>query len=517
MNQSGVSKPCTTSRADRGDPVPWSGAVQRIAWPWIAVPIVQMALVGSCATASENAARKGLDTAAAVGPRHDEAPRAEVRFDGAFAPYAQYAMQHNADLEASYERWRAKVLMISKSRRLPEPTLSFGVFVRSIETRVGPQLARISVQQSFPWPTKLEAAADAAAAEARAEQRRFEAMALNLRRRVAESYWQLWQLRRVRRIHEEHALVLRGLSETVGARLETGSATLAEQQQIDLSVVRVHDAVEAMTAQEQRLQARLAAELGMRSPGELPTSAAAPAAGAPAQSDAELRQRALKHPLIESFTWVANAQQAAARREQADAYPRFTLGADWIITGEASTPNMPESGKDAVIVGGGMTLPLWQGSYDDSSAAAEAEARAARAKGRSLQDLAVAQLEAALTSVREAARRASLFETTLVPQAEAAYASVLGAYVGGRASVAATLLAQKDLLELRIEQERLRAEFAIGWAELEDVVGGTVPVARQRPTPAKAQDELAPTAAGNEPAPAETIHEPSTGEKGDAR
>ena len=134
-------------------------------------------------------------------------------------------------------------------------------------------------------------------------------------------------------------------------------------------------------------------------------------------------------------------------------------------------PGVADSGKDAVVVGAGMRLPLWQGSYADAIAAARAEARAQRADQRAQTDRALAELESALAALRDAARRVERYRNTLLPQAEAAYASVLGAYASGRGSVAQTLLAQRDLLDLRVDIERARADHARAWARLEQVTG----------------------------------------------
>src|SRR5690606_2946179 len=125
-----------------------------------------------------------------------------------------------------------------------------------------------------------------------------------------------------------------------------------------------------------------------------------------------------------------------------------------------------DSGKDAVIVGAGIRIPLWQGSYSDSIAAARADARAQRADQRALADRAAAELTTSLSNVEDAVRRAALYRGTLVPQAESAYDSVLGAYTVGRGTVAQTLLAQRDLLELRVELDRARADYERAWARL---------------------------------------------------
>jgi len=179
------------------------------------------------------------------------------------------------------------------------------------------------------------------------------------------------------------------------------------------------------------------------------------------------------HPAVEALTLGAEAKDALARAESAERLGGLTLSADWIITGANGT-GLPEDGKDAVVVGAGLKVPLWQGSYGEAVEAAEAEATAQRADARAAADQAEAELEGALSAVRDATRRVQLHRTTLVPQAESALESVLGAYASGRGTVAQGLLAQRDLLDLRLELDRARAEHAIQWARLEQVVGHAV-------------------------------------------
>jgi len=180
------------------------------------------------------------------------------------------------------------------------------------------------------------------------------------------------------------------------------------------------------------------------------------------------------HPLIESLTLMAEAAEASASVEEAERLPALTLGAEWIVTGDAAMPGIQDSGRDAVIVSAGLRLPLWQGSYADAIEAAHADASAQRAEQQALLDRVSSELQAGLAAVRDAARRVALYRATLVPQAESAYESVLGAYTVGRGNVAQALLAQRDLLELRVELERARGDHARAWARLEEVTGRQV-------------------------------------------
>jgi outer membrane protein TolC len=347
------------------------------------------------------------------------------------------------------------------------------VFVWNSGENAGLTPARVSLRQEFPWPSKLGAGADAASAEARAQQRRFEAELLALRQRVTDAYFRLWLLRRTRTIQEEQLEILRGLSESALGQLATGAATLADQQQIDLTSARLADAVAALEQRERAAKGQLRAAVGAPAGVDTPTEEEPRQVALPSESDEALRQAVLGHPFIESFALMGEAATAAAQSEKADRMPGFALGIEWM--------RMPgPMGESGIIPSVGISLPIWQGSYGESIRAAEAEAAAQTAEGLAASQRAQAELEEALAMVRDSYRRVELNENTLLPQAEAAYASVLGAYATSRSTVAASLLAQRELLEIRVGLEQARAEHAAAWARLEQVVGRRVKQARVR-------------------------------------
>ena len=168
---------------------------------------------------------------------------------------------------------------------------------------------------------------------------------------------------------------------------------------------------------------------------------------------------------------MAKASEAAAEQERANRFPTFSLGVDWIETGETSITDVPDSGKDAVLVGVGVSVPLWQRNYKESVEAHKSESRAYQADGRAAVDRAVAEFHAVLADLRDAKRRMALYQTTLVPQAESVFESVLGTYVSGKGSIAAILLAQRDLLELKVQLIDIQTDHARRWAALENLVG----------------------------------------------
>ena len=126
---------------------------------------------------------------------------------------------------------------------------------------------------------------------------------------------------------------------------------------------------------------------------------------------------------------------------------------------------------DAFMMALGVRVPLWQGIYSERINAAEAQLHAREADHQAMVHRVGLKVTEAHSKVRDAFRRVQVYQHTLVPQSEAVHASVLGAYTVGRGSVAETLLAHRDLLELKVELQSARASFERAWLELEDVAG----------------------------------------------
>lgn len=425
-------------------------------------------VAGGCASAMEDRARGDfvrLDDQLRLNKAPDDTPS----FDGSLNGYLAFALEHSPRARASFERWRAATLRIAEKRRLPEPKLSFGYFVRSVETRVGPQRFKVGLSQMFPWPSKLSASADAAAERARAAQSAFDTELIDVRYRVAVVYWRLWLIHEQHRLKTEHDAVLDSLAEAVRGRVKTGAATLADLSQIELNITRHHDHSGEHEQLARKASAAMLAAVGVRASKQTLPASDPPRVGEPGMSDAELLAVAREHPSIERYSHLAASERSVASAKRADGYPSFSLGVDYIETGTIA--GMAGSGKDPVIVAAGISVPLWRGNYADAEAAARAEASANEAEREARERAAESAVEAALADVRDSLRRIHLYEDTLVPQAETTFQAVLGSYQTGRSNIAAVILAQRDLLELQLQEVTARAEHATAWSQLELIVG----------------------------------------------
>jgi outer membrane protein TolC len=301
---------------------------------------------------------------------------------------------------------------------------------------------------------------------------------LAVAQRVADLYWKLWLVHQIRVVQRDQRAVLEALSEASRARLEVSVVSLSDVNQIDLARSRLDDDLAALDESERALSAQLLAAIGSAPGGPTPVAPGqVPTGGLPTETEAELVAEATNHPRVQALFLRSESSRSLVRQARAQRAPSFTAGVDWIETGEAPGPDFSGNGKDPVVIVLGLRLPLWSYAYGAAEQEARSLSEAYRADAFEAQRQVEAALGQTLSAIRDAHRRVALYRTTLIPQAEAAYASVVGAYQTGNSSVAATLLAQRQLLELQLGMVRARAAHAIAWARLEQVLGRPVDIA----------------------------------------
>ncbi|MCG8558004.1 MAG: TolC family protein [Proteobacteria bacterium] len=430
--------------------------------------------------AAEGGARPGRPAARFDGAQFDGARFDGARFDGKLSSYVAHAFALSPSLRSSFEQWRAAASKPAQERKLSEPAISYAAFVRHVETRVGPQQHRLGIRWMFPWPSKLTAGGRAAAYGALAQQRRFEAHALTLAAQVAHAYWKLWRARRSKQVRKRQHAVLLALADQVRARIAAGTASLADLAQVDLSISRSDDSVAGLAETIRAASAALIRRVGAPPASETPTELQPPwgVGNLPADDIEALRSFAWAHPRVGALSLLSKSSDQRVLRARASRYPTIGVGVDWMITGQALNRELDDSGKDAVMAMVSLSLPLWTSAYSAAEAQARAEGAAFAAQAQALRDQATAELETVMSRLRDAARRARLYRSTLIPQAETTYRSVLDGYANSRSTLAAILLAERELLELQIGLIGAQADWAAGWASLEHVVGR--PVAPQQ-------------------------------------
>lgn len=280
--------------------------------------------------------------------------------------YLQEASKKNPGLQAKYAAFEASLERAAMVSGLAEPSLSFGYFIQPVETRVGPQRARFSLSQMFPWFGTLEAKGDAAAAIAQANYLRFVDSREKLKSSVKTSYYQLWEINELLELERENLRILRSYEELSTTRLGAGSGKLSDVYRVQIQIEESQTRLELLQMNRESLKKVFNRVLNreVHAAINIPDTVIADESGLNPDS-------ASKHPMVAQFLEMGKSAQLQATAARKSALPKLGLGLDYVIVDERAGITSQDNGRDALMPMVSMSLPIWRKQY--TAARKEAE------------------------------------------------------------------------------------------------------------------------------------------------
>jgi outer membrane protein TolC len=282
-------------------------------------------------------------------------------------------------------------------------------------------------------------------------------------------------VQRQREVLRDEVEILGSLSEQIRVRVEVGGAELADLAQVNLMVSRSRDKLAGLDESERIASAHLVRAVGAPDGTATPVDGAEPVVAELSEPVDGLAAEAGRHPRVEALATMSDAASERVRQAKADRGPSFGVGVDWIITGDsAAAPAPADSGKDAVALSLSVKVPLWARAYKAAEDESRARSAAFRARAIDARNGVVAQVREQAARVDNDVRRVRVHETTLLPQAETTFDSVLNSYAAGRSTVGELLQAERELIGLQDELYEAQADYGTHIALLERAVGRAV-------------------------------------------
>lgn len=401
----------------------------------------------------------------------DELP--ELTEGATLEDYLVYAALKSPALEAAFYEWQAALKKIPEARSLPDPELSYGYFIREVETRVGPQQQRFGLSQMIPWFGKLGLRGEIALQEAHSAEQQYEAAKRRLFRQVKETWYEYYYLGRAITITRENIDLLSYLESVARTKYRAGAGPHEAVIRAQVELGKLEDRLKSLEDQQQPVRARLNALLNRPSGAPLPLPESIPVEPLSLSEEELLAQLKDGNPLLRALDFTAARQEAAGRLARKNFYPDFMLGVDYIDTDRAIAPTR-DSGKDPVMARVAINLPLWQGKYRAAVDEYQKRQKAAMAQRADRENQLVADLQMALYRFRDAERKIELYGDALIPKAEESLHVIQQAFAADRADFLDLIDAERLLLEFQLSHERAVADRAQQLAEIESLVGANL-------------------------------------------
>lgn len=382
--------------------------------------------------------------------------------------YLRIAAENNPELKASYAEFEAALQEAPQVKSLPDPTLTMTAFGTMVETRLGPQEARFSLMQMFPWFGTLEAREDVANLMAEAKFQAF----LELRNRiffeVRNQYFELYELEQQMKFQEENLEILQNYKDLALSRVSSGSGALSDVLQTDLLRNESVTALEVLRLKRESLVAQFNALLNRNKseavilPEALEIVAENVIFDTPVSGNPRLTE-------MERMAASARAQETLARKE---GLPNVGLGVDYVIIGERMDMAVEDSGRDAIMPMLSVSLPIFRGKYKAARKQAEFMAESYEQRRNNMQNMLAAEMEAAVFEVREARAMLELYERQ-VESSNQVLNLLLSSYRNASSSFEEVLRVRQELLKYQLAVAGAEANYLTALARIDYLSGKT--------------------------------------------
>ena len=402
------------------------------------------------------------------------------------AAYVGAALAHNPSVLEARARHEAARQRVPQVSALPDPVVSFTQALRSLETRVGPQLNSVTLTQAFPWVGTLALRGRVALLEATALRHLYEAARRDVVAQVKEAFYHLAYVDAALGLAREERSLLEHYEAVATTRYATGQGLQQAVIRLQAEIARVINREHQLDRQRATLAARL------NHLRDRPAAEAVPAVPALARADADFDRERLhrlgernRQELLAASALVEGGERAVdlARR---NGRPNFTASVGVTNVGRRGDPASlpvppPDDGRNAMTLSLAVSLPLWGAKYRAGieQAAGDLQARLyQRDAARNMMEMAV---EDAVVRLETLDRQIDLLDTVLVPQTEEALRATEAAYETGQLGVLDLLDSERTLIDIRSLRARYVSDHLIALTALERAIGTRVPSSGRRP------------------------------------
>jgi outer membrane protein TolC len=136
--------------------------------------------------------------------------------------YLVVAAENNPNLKSKFFQYQAALERVPQVGALPDPQLSFGIFIKPMERFAGDQIGSISLMQMFPWLGTLGAAKEEMTFMAKANYEAFNEAKSTLFYEVKATWYAMHLLEKEITITSENIELLKTIEQIALARFKSG-------------------------------------------------------------------------------------------------------------------------------------------------------------------------------------------------------------------------------------------------------------------------------------------------------
>jgi outer membrane protein TolC len=375
-------------------------------------------------------------------------------------------LARNPELVAARKQWESATTRITQARSLDDPTLSVQLWnVPQTFNVTQAQNSIFGLSQSFPFPGKLTLKGDVASRSAEMTEQAVRGKERELVARLKQAYYDLFLTHKAIQIHHEQVELLGQFVEITTAKFRTGKGSQADvlKAQVELSMLFQHLPVLEQRRETAEAMLNTLIDRDSTSPLGIPQE--------PSQIPLDKTLDDLHRLALNDRPELKAAELAVQRNEQSRALAQRQYYPDFNVAFQRFQNFQANDGFGAYVA---MSIPFafWtKPKYDAGVQEAAAAVSAARAQQHTLENLTRFQVKDLLARLRATDQVATLYRTTILPQAEQSLETARVGYRAGKAGFLDLIETQRAWRGFQLEYFKALVDRQHRLAELEQVVG----------------------------------------------
>ncbi len=358
--------------------------------------------------------------------------------------YFKVAAENNPGLLSQYKDFEAALQKVPQVKALPDPNLSFGYFISPVETRVGPQKARFSLTQMFPWFGTLKAQGDAAALMAEAKYQSFLDARNKLYYEVSAAYFPLYELKEWLRIEEDNIAILESYRTVSNTKFKNGLGSLVDVLRVDVLLKEARTNLGVLKNKETPLLASFNKLLDRKEDEQIIVPETLGVNVLPI--DYVKDSLVVDHPLLNSLELKVKAAAASERAALKQGLPKVGVGLDYVMVDKRTDMVVPDNGKDVLMPMVTLSLPLFRGKYRAAEKEAQLMQESYALQKKEITNTLKTNYEMAVFDIKQQTDLISLFDEQIM-ESEQALNLLFTAYGNSGKDFEEVLRMQQQLLK----------------------------------------------------------------------
>lgn len=392
--------------------------------------------------------------------------------------YILHALKENQDIRAAFNLYQASKEKSPQVSSLPEPKLSYGYFINSIETRVGPMQQRVGLSQEIPWFGKLSLREEIANEEAKVAYYSFLTIKNKLVSNVIKAFYELIFINEARVITKTNLELLKSWEQVLNKRYRSQVGSQADLIKVQVELGKLEDKLKELNDLVYPLKAHFNALLNRPGDSKVVTSKNIlnTKLSKESQSISSSSKKSLElilleqNPEIQLLNALVEVRKKGISLAKKDFYPDFSIGGEYTFIGEMEQGGF-ESGNDALAAIFSINIPINFSKYRAGLNEAKFRDKAAMQTYTSRKLMLSSVLARNLFEISDSKRRVSLYQNTLVPKAQESIDSTYTAFESGEASFLDLLDTERELLDFKLMLSRAQADLVISISSLRSLLG----------------------------------------------